>query len=114
MGLSSNVDPDTNTDTEPKMVYTARLILRLNSNNQSVNLPSSLGRVMCSPLTRAVQTALVACAGLPALGAGLNLLRNLREIEKFGSVGKYVGPVCVCAWCYVAHVWMWTLNQALI
>ena len=53
------------------------------------------GRVMCSPLTRAVQTALVACAGLPALGAGgLTLLRNLREIDKIGSVGMCVGSVC--------------------
>ena len=53
--------------------------------------------IFSSPLTRAIQTSLVACEGHPSLsreGSRLTLLRNLREVKNFGSfdaVGRFVG-----------------------
>ncbi|KAK3251205.1 hypothetical protein CYMTET_39445 [Cymbomonas tetramitiformis] len=52
-------------------------------------------KVFASPLTRAVQTALLALTDHPAITeAGITLMRNLREVKNAGSrdtVGKAVG-----------------------
>jgi len=57
--------------------------------------PSAL--VLCSPLTRAVQTALLVLQGHPALkqGSPMHLCRNVREVKGvlgFDTVGCAVGP----------------------
>mmetsp|Transcript_35705 Transcript_35705/g.60178 ORF Transcript_35705/g.60178 Transcript_35705/m.60178 type:complete len:442 (+) Transcript_35705:190-1515(+) len=48
----------------------------------------------CSPLTRAVETALVSLEAHPSLAEGITLLRNLREAKNLGgqdTVGKHIG-----------------------
>ena len=53
-------------------------------------------RIYCSPLTRAVQTALLACHKHPAMAHGIVLLRHLREkknsTRSLDTVGKATGP----------------------
>ena len=52
-------------------------------------------KIFSSPLTRAIETALVTCEGHSSLQQnGLILLRNLREQKNIGSfdtVGKFYG-----------------------
>jgi broad specificity phosphatase PhoE len=46
----------------------------------------SAGEIYCSPFTRALQTAFIACEGHPVLHRkGMTLLRNIREVKNFGS-----------------------------
>ena len=62
---------------------------------EDVNTFLSATKIFSSPLTRAIETALVTCEGHPALKKhGLKLLRHLREKKNIGSfdtVGQFSG-----------------------
>ena len=66
-----------------------------NENSEDVEAFLASQIVFASPLTRAIETALLTCQDHPKLTSdGLTLLRNLREVKNFGSVdtvGIYQG-----------------------
>jgi broad specificity phosphatase PhoE len=67
-------------------------------NNKHIETFLSAESIYVSPLTRAIETAMLTCESHPAMGKGITLLRNIREIKNFGSfdtVGKYEGDEIV-------------------